>query len=239
MNRVARLRLNGDRLLADVSGALYWPARSTLAVADLHLEKGSAVAARGQLLPPYDTAATLQALATAIDRYRPERVICLGDSFHDVGAAERLARGDRERLSRLAAGRDWIWIAGNHDPTPPAGCAGRVAADFTLGALTFRHQAEDGHRPGEVSGHYHPKASVRTPARRISGRCFVTDGRRLVLPAFGAYAGGLEVLDPAIAGLFPRGFTVHLLGRDGVYGFPGSAVAAAPPPNAPPFARRR
>ena len=224
MSRAAPLRLNGNALSADVSGALYWPARRTLVVADLHLEKGSALAARGQLLPPYDSAATLQALAGAIGRYRPERVICLGDSFHDDGAAKRLAREDRGRLSRLAAGRDWIWIAGNHDPSPPADWVGRAATEITLGALTFRHQADEGRAPGEVSGHYHPKASVRTRARRISGRCFVTDGRRLVLPAFGAYTGGLEVLDPALAGLFPRGFTIHLLGRNGVYGFPKAAL---------------
>jgi DNA ligase-associated metallophosphoesterase len=213
-------------LLADASGALYWPGRRTLVVADLHLEKGSALARRGQLLPPYDTVATLEALTDAIARHRPERIICLGDSFHDDGAAGRLAPADGAALRRLTADQDWIWIAGNHDPAPPADWGGRVETRVTLGALTFRHQADGYHAPGEISGHYHPRASVRTRARRITGRCFVSDGRRLVLPAFGAYTGGLDVLDPAIAGLFPRGFSVHLLGRAAVYSFSKTALGA-------------
>ncbi|MDH3594246.1 MAG: ligase-associated DNA damage response endonuclease PdeM [Rhodospirillales bacterium] len=225
MRRGPEVLVNGVELLADLSGALYWPARRTLVVADLHLEKGSAFAVRGQLLPPYDSAATLQALAETIARYEPERVICLGDSFHDDGAAERLASADGAALRRLTAAHDWIWIAGNHDPVPPAAWGGRVETRVTLGALTFRHQAGGEHAPGEVSGHYHPRASVRTRARRITGRCFVSDGRRLVLPAFGAYTGGLDVLDPVIAGLFPRGFSVHLLGRESVYSFASTALA--------------
>jgi hypothetical protein len=226
MRRGSEVLVNGVELLADVSGALYWPSRYTLVVADLHLEKGSAFAARGQLLPPYDSAATLQALAEAIARYEPERVICLGDSFHDDGAAGRLAPEDGAALRRLTAAHDWIWIAGNHDPLPPAAWGGKVETRVTLGALTFRHQAGGEHAPGEVSGHYHPRASVRTRARRITGRCFVGDGRRLVLPAFGAYTGGLDVLDSAIAGLFPRGFSVHLLGRGAVYSFSKTALRA-------------
>ncbi len=220
--------LNGVQLLADPSGALFWPARRTLVAADLHLEKGSAFAARGRLLPPYDTAATLKALADAIDRHRPERVICLGDSFHDDGAAGRLAPSDGAAIRGLTAAREWIWICGNHDPAPPRDWGGRVENEVTLGTLTFRHEAAaDRPAPGEVSGHYHPKASVRLRVKRVTGRCFVSDGRRLVLPAFGAYTGGLDVLDPALAGLFPRGFSVHLLGRGGVYSFPKTALAAA------------
>jgi len=221
----SKIRVNGVELTADLSGALYWPNRRILAVADLHLEKGSAFAERGQLLPPYDTAATLQALAEAIARYRPARIICLGDSFHDGGAAGRLSTGDADRLRRLTAAHDWIWICGNHDPAPPQDWGGRVEAEATLGALTFRHQAEVLRPAGEISGHYHPKASVRLRARRAAGRCFVSDGHRLILPAFGAYTGGLDVLDPAVTGLFPRGFDVHLLGRGGVYAFPRKALA--------------
>lgn len=227
MRRGSEILVNGVELVADVSGALHWPARSTLVVADLHLEKGSAFAARGQLLPPYDSAATLQALTGAITRHRPERVICLGDSFHDNGAAGRLAPADGAVLRRLTDTHEWIWIAGNHDPVPPAIWGGTVEGRVTLGALTFRHQAGGDYAPGEVSGHYHPRASVRTRARRISGRCFVSDGRRLVLPAFGAFTGGLDVLDPVIAGLFPHDFSVYLLGRDAVYGFARTALAAA------------
>jgi DNA ligase-associated metallophosphoesterase len=224
VSRTVQLSINGVELLADPSGALYWPARRVLVVADLHFEKGSAHASRGRFLPPYDTAATLEALAAAIARHRPACVICLGDSFHDDGAAERLAPDDCARLSRLASDHDWIWIAGNHDPAPPAGWGGRVAGEVTLGALTFRHQGKPGPTAGEISGHYHPKAAVRTRAGRIAGRCFVGDRQRLVLPAFGAYTGGLDVRDAALAGLFPNGFTVRLLGRAGVYSFSKTAL---------------
>lgn len=226
MNPGAAIEVNGAALLADISGALFWAARRTLLVADLHLEKGSAFAARGQLLPPYDTAATLQHLGAAIERHRPERVICLGDSFHDEGAATRLPERDRAMIRRLTAAHDWIWICGNHDPAPPQTWGGRVEPEVTLGPLVLRHQAAaDRPAAGEVSGHYHPKASVKLRARRFTGRCFVTDGRRLILPAFGAYAGGLDVLDPAVSTLFPRGFQVHLLGPGKVYGFPMTALA--------------
>jgi DNA ligase-associated metallophosphoesterase len=221
------ISVNGADLLPDPSGALFWPARRMLLVADLHLEKGSAFAARGQLLPPYDTAATLRSLAAAIARHRPERVVCLGDSFHDEGAAERLAAADRAMIRQLTAAQAWTWICGNHDPAPPKQWGGEVQRELTLGPLVLRHQADPGARAhGEVSGHYHPKASVRLRAKRFTGRCFVGDGRRLVLPAFGAYAGGLDVLDPALAGLFPRGFGVHLLGRSRVYPFPKRAITA-------------
>lgn len=224
MSAAAALRVNGSTLLADPSGALFWPDRGVLAVADLHFEKGSALAAQGSLLPPYDTAATLDRLRAVIARHRPRRVIALGDSFHDAAAAARLSAADRMRLRALVDGQDWIWIAGNHDPAPPEEWGGRVEAAVTIGPLTFRHEAEPG-GAGEVSGHYHPKASVRLRARRFTGRCFVGDGRRVILPAFGAYTGGLDVRDPAIAALFPRGCEVHLLGRRGVYRFPGSALS--------------
>jgi DNA ligase-associated metallophosphoesterase len=226
-NGTSVIRVNGVPLLADLSGALVWPERRLLVVADLHLEKGSAFARRGQLLPPYDTAATLEALAGAVRRHRPERVICVGDSFHDEHAAERLADADGARLRQLTGICDWIWIAGNHDPRPPADWGGRVEAEVTLAPLVFRHEAlTNGRAPGEVSGHYHPKARVRLRTGRTSARCFVTDGRRLVLPAFGAYTGGLNVLDPAIAGLFAKDFRVHLLGRQAIHTFPRAGLLA-------------
>ncbi|MCC7276307.1 MAG: ligase-associated DNA damage response endonuclease PdeM [Alphaproteobacteria bacterium] len=214
----APVELNGATLLLDPSGALVWRDRALLVVADLHLEKGSSFARRGTLLPPYDTTATLEALARTLRRWQPRTVLCLGDSFHDDAAPERLGNGDRSRLRTLVAGHDWIWVAGNHDPGLPPDIGGRVEAAVTLGGLVFRHAAA-GTGAGEVSGHFHPKASVATRARRITGRCFVTDGRRLVLPAFGAYAGGLDVLDPAIAGLLRRRFLAFLLGRDRLYAF--------------------
>src|SRR3546814_210063 len=206
LHRSGRLLVNGVALQADVSGALLWPERRLAVVADLHFEKSTAFAARGRLLPPYDTAATLDKLEDVIVRHEVERIICLGDSFHDRGAAQRLDPLQAARLKGLLARLEWTWIAGNHDPAPPADWGGRVAAEVTLGALTFRHEAEPAARGGEVSGHFHPKASVSLRGRRITAPCFVTDGRRLILPAFGAFTGGLDVLDPAIGGLFAKGF---------------------------------
>ncbi len=223
----APLDVNGARLTASNEGALLWPERHTLIVADLHLEKGSAYAARGQFLPPYDTAATLARLSEVLRRFRPRRVICLGDSFHDSGAPARLSAVDGARIRDLTeACEDWIWICGNHDPAPPARWGGRVEAQVTLGSLVFRHEPADGRScAGEVCGHFHPKAAIRVRSKRLTGRCFVTDGRRLILPAFGAYAGGLNVLDPAITGLLQRDFQVHLIGRRKIFAFPRGALA--------------
>ena len=217
------LIVNGVDLIADLSGVLWWPARQTLVVSDLHLEKGSGFAARGALLPPYDTAATLARLSEVIGRLEPHRVICLGDSFHDGGAATRLSATDADRLAGLTSARDWIWITGNHDPEPPAHWGGRVLEELVDGALVFRHEARGG-ASGELSGHFHPKASVRTRARRVTGRCFVGDGQRLILPAFGAYTGGLDVLDPAISGHLDRDFHIHLIGRARLYSLPGRSL---------------
>lgn len=217
--------LNQTTLALDPSGALWWPERRLLAVADLHLEKGSGFAARGRLLPPYDTAATLARLADLVGRYRPAMVVSVGDSFHDGKAARRLAPEDGARLAGLTAACDWVWVVGNHDPAPPTAWGGHVEAELTVGPLVFRHQARaDG--VGEVSGHFHPRATVRVRDRRLSARCYAGDGRRLILPAFGAYAGGLDALDPAIAGLLSRPFTVHLLGRDRLHAISSARLTA-------------
>jgi hypothetical protein len=228
MGEPAALRLNGVDLLADLSGVLIWPERRLLAVADLHLEKGSGFAARGQLLPPYDTAQTLARLADAIERHDPETMICLGDSFHDGRAAQRLGREDGERLAGLIRTRRWIWIAGNHDPAPPADLGGMVQEELILGPLLFRHVAAAAAAPGEVSGHFHPKAAFSWRGRRVGGRCFIGDERRLILPAFGAYAGGLDVRDPAIAGLFGRRARVHILGQRRLHSFAAGQLAYLP-----------
>ncbi|GAB4370208.1 MAG: ligase-associated DNA damage response endonuclease PdeM [Kiloniellaceae bacterium] len=219
-----RLLVNGVALQADVSGALIWPARRLAVVADLHFEKATAFAQRGQFLPPYDTAATLDKLEAVIARHNVERVICLGDSFHDTQAAGRLDPAQAARIQALTARLAWTWIAGNHDPAPPADWGGAIAEEITLGALTFRHEAVADSRGGEISGHFHPKAAVVVRGRRISAPCFVSDGRRLILPAFGAFTGGLSVLDPAIAGLFKKGFHATLLGRSGLFAFPKHAL---------------
>ena len=214
----AAFAFQGAALLADASGALYWPAAETLAVADLHLEKGSAFAVKGTPLPPYDSRETLRRLEIVLRRHRPRRVICLGDSFHDTDGAGRLVRNEIDALRRLTAAHDWIWITGNHDPDPPAGLGGIAAPEFRSGSLVFRHEAAET-AEGEVSGHYHPKASISVRNRRVGGRCFVSDGRRLILPAFGAYAGGLDVGDPAIATLLGADYSVFILGRTRVHAF--------------------
>ena len=217
------LTLAGVALVADPAGAIYWPDEKLLTVADLHLEKGSAFAARGVLLPPYDTAATLARLARLIDRYSPSLVIALGDSFHDGGGPSRMSDISRVALTALQRGRDWVWIAGNHDPDPAENIGGRFADAIALGALTFRHEPSPRQSDGEIAGHLHPLARIARRGRAVSRRCFAGDGRRLVMPAFGAYAGGLNVRDRAIVSLFGAlSFTAHMLGEGRLYAVPAA-----------------
>ncbi len=208
--------LNGVTLQPDVSGGLYWAERGLFVVADMHLEKGSSYAAKGQLLPPYDSRATLAILSEALARLKPEVVICLGDSFHDRDAAHRLDDDARAMLGALVAGRHWFWIAGNHDPLPPADLAGSCVEALAVGPLEFRHEPAARPAPGEICGHLHPCATVRVRGRGLRRRCFVTDGRRMVMPAFGAYTGGLDIFEPALSGLFPGGFETWVVGREKV-----------------------
>jgi uncharacterized protein len=207
-------------LVADCAGALFWPEESLLVVADLHFEKGSAFAKRGVLLPPYDTPATINRLGMLIERYAPRLVIALGDSFHDGGGPDRMADISRASLKALQCGRDWIWITGNHDPEPAENIGGRFAQVIAIGPLTFRHEPSAQPCDGEIAGHLHPLARVARRGRAVSRRCFASDGRRLVMPAFGAYAGGLNVRDRAIASLFGAlSFTAHMLGERRIYTF--------------------
>lgn len=223
MNLLA-LTIDGSSLAIDPEGALWWPERRLLAVADLHLEKASSLARRGHLLPPYDTRATLARLARLVERHRPAMLLCLGDSFHDVDGPERLAAEDRASLAALSAMTELLWVEGNHDPgTLPQGL-GRLVDEIAFGPLLFRHQAARGFGGAEVSGHYHPKATVFGGLRRVTGRCFVTDGRRLILPAFGQLTGGLDVRDRAYRPLFPEGFEVVLLGQRKAARFPAGAL---------------
>jgi DNA ligase-associated metallophosphoesterase len=204
------MRVGAVEFLADLSGALFWEQERLLVVSDLHLEKGSSFAMRGVLLPPYDTVATLSRLAAVIAHYNPRTVIALGDSFHDPDAHQRLAAPDRDALSALQAGRDWIWISGNHDPALPADLGGVVATEVALGGIVFRHEPTG--EFGEIAGHLHPKARVSTRGRSMERRCFASDGERAVMPAFGAYAGGLSIRDRAFARIFSTDFVAHVLG---------------------------
>ncbi len=188
-----------------------------LVVSDLHLEKGSSYAARGQMLPPYDTRATLQRIAALVDSLSPVTVISLGDSFHDRNARSRMAADDAALVRAMTTGCDWVWIEGNHDPRPPEDLGGRAASEFRMGSLVFRHEPTAGPARGEIAGHLHPCARVAGRGRSVRSRCFASDGERLVMPAYGALTGGLNVLDAAFAALFPNGLMAGVLGRDGIY----------------------
>jgi uncharacterized protein len=210
--------VHGVELQLDHHGAVWWAAERVLVVADMHLEKGSAYASRGQLLPPYDSAATLMKLNRLVARYRPQRLIALGDSFHDRKAEQRMADDVRNSLVALAASLEMIWITGNHDPEIPSHLPGSRHDKCRIGGLVFRHEPQRGQQPGEIAGHLHPAAKVSGPQGRIRRPAFVADGMRMILPAFGAFTGGLNCLEPAIAGLFPGdGFTAHVCGATRVY----------------------
>lgn len=199
--------LAGASLSALPSGALFWPERKLLCVSDLHLGKSERLARRGgALLPPYETRETLSRLDAVIAATAAETVICLGDSFDDLTAAHSLPEAERLWLARMMAGRDWIWIEGNHD-AGPVEIGGSHRADYALGPLTFRHIAEPD-QSGEVSGHYHPKLRLGGQSRP----CFLLDAQRLILPAFGAYTGGLRHDAPALAGLMGAGALAILTG---------------------------
>ena len=216
-----RVHIEGEPCVLRCSGALWVLNHRTLIAADLHLEKGSAFAARGQMLPPYDSRATLDRLEAEIDALQPAAVVLLGDSFHDAKSIARMAPDDKARLDRLATGRDWLWLEGNHDIAALADSVetlpGDVVETHSLGALRLIHEPQPGVRPGEIAGHLHPAARVAAHGRGVRRPAFVTDGRRAVLPAFGAFTGGLDVRDPAIAGLFAEPPMAAALGRDKVH----------------------
>ena len=219
-----RVQINGAWTALLPSGAAFVEAEATLVCADLHLEKGSAYASRGQMLPPYDTGETLSRLAADVARTGALRVVLLGDTLHDGAAHGRIAQKDAETLAALARGRTLIWIVGNHDPEGPGGLPGEAAAELALGPLTLRHEPQPDAQPGEMAGHLHPCARIVAQARSVRRRCFATDGLRLILPAYGAYAGGLSVRDRAFAGLFRTQPLIGALGRSRVHAVKFSAV---------------
>jgi hypothetical protein len=212
-----RVTIGAAQAMLRASGALWLAAERALVVADLHLEKGSSYAARGQMLPPYDTRETLRRLATEVAALTPATVILLGDTFHDRRSEERLAADDAQGLRELARGRTLVWVVGNHDADGPRALPGEIADELELCGLILRHEPQGGLQPGEVAGHLHPAARVRATRGSVRRRCFITDGERLILPAFGAYAGGLNVRDAAFAGLFARAPLAGALGRGRVH----------------------
>lgn len=201
----------GVRLHALGSGALWWPDQNLLCVSDLHLGKSLRVARRGgPSLPPYDNRETLLRLAIDLDRTQAKTVVCLGDSFDDLEASETLDERARLEISTLQAGRMWIWIEGNHDPGPVS-LGGTHRVEWQLETLVFRHIARD-NAENEVSGHYHPKVRLRARGRSISRPAFLFDGKRLILPAYGTYTGGLRSSDAALAGLMAEDARAILTG---------------------------
>ena len=209
MNGGFDFTLSGETLTALPEGALWWGAARLLCVSDLHLGKSDRVARRrGTLLPPYETRATLDKLDALLDRLSPALVCCLGDSFDDLDAAGSLDEAERLQLTRQQAGRDWVWVEGNHDPGP-VDLGGRHLAELALGPLVFRHIATPG-GTGEISGHYHPKCGVGRGGTRPA---FLIDRARAILPAFGAFTGGLRGTHPALRGLMAPDATAVLTGR--------------------------
>jgi DNA ligase-associated metallophosphoesterase len=212
------LAVNGTAVTCDRAGVLWLPDSGVLVVSDLHLEKGAAFARRGMMLPPYDTAATLARLAAVITRYNPRLVISLGDSFHDRSGSAHLPDCYREQLQGLQSGRDWTWIEGNHDPDRPVGLEGSFCSELHVETLVFRHEPKPGVADGEIAGHLHPAARVVRRGKGVRRPCFASDGKRLLMPAFGSTTGGLELRHPAMRGLFDRNQLVaHLIGKDRIY----------------------
>jgi DNA ligase-associated metallophosphoesterase len=188
----------GETFEAAADGALFWRSQQALLVADLHLEKASWFARLGQFLPPYDSHATLTALAAEVERTGATRLFCLGDSFHDRFGCDRLPQEARELLTQLTARLDWTWIVGNHDPGFADHCGGRIADQVELAGIILRHEAMRDDARSEISGHFHPKLRVNLKGRHVSRRCFVLSATKLIMPAFGALTGGLDAHHPEI-----------------------------------------
>jgi hypothetical protein len=188
----------GETFVASPEGALYWPARNALLVADLHLEKASWFARLGQFLPPYDSVATLTALSELAQATGVTRLYCLGDSFHDRFGCDRLPAAARELLVGMTSALDWVWIVGNHDPGFSDHCGGRLADELEVAGIVLRHEAVRDDPKPEMSGHFHPKLRLNLHGRHVSRRCFVVSATKLILPAFGSLTGGLDATHPAI-----------------------------------------
>ncbi len=220
------IKFMDNRFVLDASGCLYWHEERLLVVSDLHLEKGSSFAARKSVfIPPYDTQSTLEILAARIDHWQPKTVLSLGDSFHDEDAASRLPASYKQHLTQLMQKRDWIWISGNHDPSHPKDLGGTFCEEVHIGSLNFVHEPKPQFRRGEIAGHLHPSARIRQRGKAVRRRCFVGDENRLIMPAFGSFTGGLNVLDDAYDELFNgRNFKSWMLSGNNVFEIAGKRL---------------
>jgi DNA ligase-associated metallophosphoesterase len=217
------LSFAGETFFATAEGALFWPEQQALLVADLHLEKASWFARIGQFLPPYDSHATLSALAALVERTGATRLFCLGDSFHDRFGCDRLPAAARELLVSLTGRLDWTWIVGNHDPGFADHCGGRLADEMVIRSIVLRHQAVPGEPRAEMSGHFHPKLRLHVKGRNVSRRCFVASATKLIFPAFGSLTGGLDAHHPQIMGNVGSGAAALVPVSDRLLRFPLAA----------------
>ncbi|MEM9989346.1 MAG: ligase-associated DNA damage response endonuclease PdeM [Pseudomonadota bacterium] len=215
--------IGGIPVTLDASGVMYVPGASLLVVSDLHFEKGSHYGRGGQFIPPYDTRATLKALEATVQKYQPKSILSLGDAFHDTEAEARMNKEDKDRLRVLCDAATWIWVLGNHDPLPPKEFCGTVHHAVEIGGLTFTH--EPGELPGwQVAGHLHPCALVAKGGRRVRRSCFVGDGERLIMPAFGAFTGGLNILHEAFTPHLQHPLEIYLKGKTRLYKVPPTSL---------------
>jgi DNA ligase-associated metallophosphoesterase len=234
MNRLARIHLhpetlpvpacqaelNGQTLMLDPAGAMVLPEHGLLCVSDLHLEKGAAFARRGQLLPPWDTLATLRILERVIARHNPKIVVSLGDNFHDRTGSVHMPVEFRLMINEMARGREWVWINGNHDPDGVTDLAGMSADTLDYAGLHFRHEPQRAPQAGEIAGHLHPAATLMRKERAVRRPCFATDGRRLIMPSFGVLTGGLDINNRAFTGLFEKDrLMAHMLSQGRIHSF--------------------
>lgn len=210
----------GEDLQPLPCGALWWPAQSTLFVADLHFEKASHFAAKGWLLPPHATAETLNNLIGAAETTGARRLVCLGDSFHDAGGPDRLSDETRRALMTMTRSLDWWWITGNHDDDAAGVLGGQVIAEARIGPLVLRHEADPADSTPELSGHFHPKLVIRHRGRHIARRCFAHAPTKLILPAYGAFTGGLDLADPALQAAMAGPATALVVEGDRLLRFP-------------------
>ncbi|MEP9401419.1 ligase-associated DNA damage response endonuclease PdeM [Sphingomonas sp. VNH70] len=220
---MVRLSFAGQDFAALREGALFWPQRRALLLADLHFEKASWFAQFGQMLPPYDSLETLAGIEALVARTRPRELWCLGDSFHDSAGCDRLPAAAQARLRALTGRLDWTWITGNHDPVVADHCGGRVVAEAVVDGIVLRHEADAADTRPELSGHFHPKFRVSVRGRAVSRRCFVASATKLILPAFGSLTGGLDARHPEIVRAVGSGAEALIALDDRLLRFPLAA----------------
>ena len=222
-----KIVLGGLELRPDLSGALHLPDMSALIISDLHLEQGTSLARRGIRVPPFDTNITISMLEDVIARFKPQRLIFLGDSFHDDEGEARVEPELTQRLRAISQSHECFWICGNHDPSPPRSLSGHAADHILLGPITLRHEPARLRKDEfEICGHLHPGCAVTQRGRRVSAKCFIADERRLIMPAFGAYTGALPIRSPAFLGLFNEEATrAWMLGQERIFKFPFARLA--------------